>query len=115
MDEGGDEWAGFDSDAVDIDRTDPDAHQLAKSEGASPSDQESANSGGECCIKQGGHASQILVTGRYIPPGLRKQFEGDLGSQEDLTKLARQLKGLLNRYICPATHFFVQAAYSHGL
>lgn len=80
MDEGGDEWAGFDSDAVDIDRTDPDAHQLAKSEGASPSDQESANSGG-----------------RYIPPGLRKQFEGDLGSQEDLTKLARQLKGLLNR------------------
>lgn len=64
---------------------------------------------------KGRHVSQILVTGRYIPPGLRKQLEGDLGSQEDLTKLTRQLKGLLNRYIRSTTHVFVQAAYSHGL
>lgn len=80
IDEGDDEWAGFDSNVADIVRTDTDAHQLAEGEGASPSNQESTNSGG-----------------RYIPPGLRKQLEGDLGSQEDLTKLTRQLKGLLNR------------------
>ncbi|KAF8843775.1 ARM repeat-containing protein [Paxillus ammoniavirescens] len=40
---------------------------------------------------------QPQPAGRYIPPGLRKQAEGTDKTQEDVEKLTRQLKGLINR------------------
>ncbi|KAF9223784.1 ARM repeat-containing protein [Gyrodon lividus] len=39
----------------------------------------------------------MLCAGRYIPPGLRRPTEGADGTQEDVVKLTRQLKGLINR------------------
>ncbi|KAH7884460.1 hypothetical protein F5I97DRAFT_2037366 [Phlebopus sp. FC_14] len=36
-------------------------------------------------------------TERYVPPSLRKQVQATVGVQEDLVKLTRQLKGLINR------------------
>ncbi|KAL4072651.1 hypothetical protein V8B97DRAFT_1885612 [Scleroderma yunnanense] len=79
-DEGDDEWAGFGVDAGDIDSISHGTDLSTESEEASPSKQELTS-----------------PPKRYIPPGLRKQTDSNPGSHEDLTKLTRQLKGLLNR------------------
>ncbi|KAG2146159.1 uncharacterized protein EDB93DRAFT_1086687 [Suillus bovinus] len=58
------------------DSVDDDDHEVTETEEGEPSD------------------SQPKVTGRYIPPGLRKQSNSET---EEQLKLTRQLKGLINR------------------
>ncbi|KAG1821658.1 uncharacterized protein BJ212DRAFT_1445192 [Suillus subaureus] len=41
--------------------------------------------------------AQPKAGGRYIPPGLRKQANGDTNETEEQLKLTRQLKGSINR------------------
>ncbi|KAI6024751.1 hypothetical protein BKA83DRAFT_4251792 [Pisolithus microcarpus] len=64
------------------------------------------SSGSEDLADDGSHSAHQLdevspqqepttSAGRYVPPALRMQMDGVV--QEDLTKLTRQLKGLLNR------------------
>ncbi|KAI9574026.1 hypothetical protein HD554DRAFT_2252704 [Boletus coccyginus] len=67
----GDEWTGFGTND-----NEPSQHDPATEE---------AN------IKE----SETRPSGRYIPPGLRKEYKTSEG--EDIVKLTRQLKGLINR------------------
>lgn len=71
-DEEDDEWTSSGSDVIDVDDDSRSTHELDE---VSP-EKETTNS-----------------AGRYVPPALRVQTD----SHEDLTKLTRQLKGLLNR------------------
>lgn len=83
----GDEWTGFGTND-----NEPSQHDSATEE-ANIKESETRPSGmhrfaGQC---NGNNTS----TGRYIPPGLRKEYSTSEG--EDIVKLTRQLKGLINR------------------
>ncbi|KAI6123276.1 hypothetical protein EV401DRAFT_1288685 [Pisolithus croceorrhizus] len=72
-DEEEDEWTSSGSD----DLTDDGSHSTHQLDEVSPEEEPTTSAG------------------RYVPPALRMQKDGTV--QEDLTKLTRQLKGLLNR------------------
>ncbi|OJA13626.1 hypothetical protein AZE42_03974, partial [Rhizopogon vesiculosus] len=85
-----DEWAGF--------------GELSKSDGSDVSKDESVdNNEHEITEAKQGEPSntQSQASGRYIPPGLRKQATGDTNATDEQLKLSRQLKGLMNRYCLP--------------
>ncbi|KAG2154054.1 hypothetical protein DEU56DRAFT_952103, partial [Suillus clintonianus] len=79
------EWGGLDesriggSEAGEDDSVDDDDHGITETKEGEPSD------------------AQPKAAGRYIPPGLRKQANGDTNETEEQLKLTRQLKGLINR------------------
>jgi len=83
----GDEWTGFGMNENELSEHDP------ATEETNIKESETRPSGmhrfaGQC---NGNNTS----TGRYIPPGLRK--ESGTSEGEDIVRLTRQLKGLINR------------------
>jgi len=51
--------------------------------------------------KENVNKTTIKTTGKYIPPALRKLQNQDVDEEKlRVQRLKRQLKGLLNRYVC---------------
>ncbi|KAI5980588.1 hypothetical protein EDD15DRAFT_2188073 [Pisolithus albus] len=84
------EWTSSGSE----DLADDDSHSAHQLDEVS-AQQEPTTSAGEYRVKIRVLCCLSGFAGRYVPPALRMQVDGVV--QEDLTKLTRQLKGLLNR------------------
>lgn len=82
-----DEWTGFGTSDNEVPQDDQAAEHIDIKES------ETRPSGMHRIVDQ--CIGSNMATGRYIPPGLRK--ESNTSEGEDAIKLTRQLKGLINR------------------